>query len=343
MKKTLGDAARHIINCIPPEATEVYGVNPICLDVASEETVREGIVAFRGFLIRLYSVLAANSHLYDSGKRNDEHQSAAYFDFPFIENLQRLMQSIGLNGVLGEDSIITGNEIFNSKLSNAKNMELLRFLTDCGMVINGVDFGNKRQKFSEIGSVQFFYPNNSAMLTGLKVMAIAEREFRTNRFHYILMRCDYRVLMVEQPSVTTILKELIAPLPVSVQVFVLKMHRRHIGKGFDCTVHVWGFWVKIKHSHGKKELWGVNASVNQGYKINVKADNALKYANAISDFPWAVQELIAKGHGCGRKRFGTCDAGCEGLQIPLDNSVLKNKDGIDTWFEYELSCLRKRQ
>jgi len=232
--------------------------------------------------------------------------------------------------------------VFSGQLSNAKNMELLRFLTDCGMATESIDPNNKRQKLADIEAVHFSYPDNPAMLIGLKVMAIAEQELRTSRYHYIFMRCDYRVLMDEATPVTTVLKEIIAPLSPEVQDFLLRMHKRHLDQGFDCTMSVWGFWVKIKYSSGKKELWGINTSLNQGYKISVKAGNTHKYADAIPSFPLAVQEMIAKGHGCGRKRFGTCDAGCEGLQIPLDDSVLDMSEGIEAWFGQELSCLRKK-
>jgi len=345
MQKTLGDAARHIKSIIPPETTEMYEINPVLLNIANEESIREGVCAFRLFLIRLYDVLAGDAHLYDAGKRSNEHLSAAYFGFPFIDNLQRLLLNIGIRGVLSEDgkSIIGGHDILNEKISASKNMELLRFLVDCGIVIDGVDPNNKRQKLAEVGMVYFSYPDDLTMLTGLKVMAMAEQELRKSRFHYIFMRCDYRALMKEEISVTTLLKEIIAPLSPEVQDFLLRMHHRHLDKGFDCTVEVWGFWVKIKHSSGRKELWGVNTSVNQGYKISVKAHNTPKYADAISKLPLAVQEMIASGYGCGKKRFGICNAGCEGLQISLDDTIMDISDGIEAWFDLELSCLRRKK
>ena len=342
MKKTIGDAARHIKSIIPPEATKEYGVNPMLLSIANEENIRDGIAAFRGFLIRLYDVLIADSHLYGGDKGMDEHQSAAYFIFPFIDNLQRLLLNIGIHGALSNDgeSIISGSEIFNDEISASKNMELLRFLTDCGIVIEGIDLNAKRQKQADIEMVHFSYPDNPVMMTGLKVMAIAEKEFRTNRYHYIFMRCDYRILMNDETPATTILKEIISPLSPDVQDFLLRMHQNHLDKGFDCTVSVWGFWVKIKHSKGKKELWGINTSLNQGYKINVKVNNTRINDDAISNFPLTVQEMIKKGHGCGRKRHGTCDAGCEGLQIPLDDSVLDISSGIEAWFDQVLNGQR---
>ncbi|MDF2989457.1 MAG: hypothetical protein K0R50_4967, partial [Eubacterium sp.] len=56
--------------------------------------------------------------------------------------------------------------------------------------------------------------------------------------------------------------------------------------------------------------------------------------------PPILQELIAKGYGCGRKReIGHCDGGCRGLPISLDDSVLDIRNDIETWFDQELSCL----
>jgi len=345
MQKTLKDAARHIQNIIPPEPPLTCKVNPVLFNIASEERIKDGICAFRKFLIHLYDILAKDAHLYEGKKRLDSHFSAAYFGFPFIDNLQKLLLKIAIQGTLSEngESIVGGNELLNEKISASKNRELLRFLTDCGMVIEGIDLNNKKQKLTEIELLAFTYPDNSATLTGLKVMAIAEQELRKKRYHYVFMRCDYRVLMTEQTPATTILKEIIAPLSAEIQDFLLRMHQRHLDKGFDCTVEVWGFWLKIQHSSGKKELWGINTSVNQGYKITVKANNSHKYTDAILNLPLAIQEMIEIGYGCGRKKFGTCNAGCEGLQIPLNDTILEISDGIETWFDLELSCLRQRK
>ena len=38
----------------------------------------------------------------------------------------------------------------------------------------------------------------------------------------------------------------------------------------DCAVEVKGFHIYIKYRYRRKDLWGINASLNNGYHINVK-------------------------------------------------------------------------
>jgi len=238
-----------------------------------------------------------------------------------------------------DESITVGSNMFNPKLSAVKTTQCLRLLADCGIRFDGIDLSQKGQKLSEIELVKISYPDNPAMLIGLKVMATAEIELGTNLNHNILMRCDYRVLANKETDVLSILKETIMPLSVNVQDFVLRLHQLHLDKKLNCTVEVRGFWKKIKYSRGKKEVWGINTSLNNGFELTVKPVNIQKYADTIIEFPLALQELIAKGYGCGRKRKGIdkCDSGCEGLRIPLSDSVLDISDGIETWFDHELS------
>jgi len=347
MRKTLGDMAKHIKSIILPETLEAYSINPMFEGVSHEESIREGIFAFRAFLLRFCDVLIAEGDLYDKPKKAaDEHLSAIYYNFPFLDNVKKLLLSIGVNGILTEDAgaLIAGNDIFNTKLSTVKNIECLQFLTTCGMRFDGIDLNAKRQKLSEIEALVISYPDNPAMLIGLKVMAIAEKELGTNLSHNVLMRCDYRVLSDGKIDALSALKETIEPLSANIQDFVLRLHQLHLDKGLNCTVEVRGFWKKVKYSRGRKEVWGINTSLNCGYELTVKAQNTHKYADVIMGFPMALQELIAKGYGCGRKRsgIGKCDAGCEGLRIPLDDSVLDISDGIEIWLGQELSGLRRR-
>ncbi|MCL2592557.1 MAG: hypothetical protein FWD82_04245 [Defluviitaleaceae bacterium] len=347
MQKTLKDMAKHLNNIILPEPLEIYITKPIFEDIANSEKIHEGVLAFRAFLHRFCDVLIAEGDLYDdSKKKTDEHLSAIAYKLPFFDNVKRLLFNIGVYGELKEDAtaLVMRNNIFNHKLSVVKNIECLRFLTTCGLRFDGIDLNEKRQKLSEIETVIISYPDNPEMIMGLKVMAIAEKEIGTNLNHNILMRCDYRVIKNDETPVIFVLNHIMKPLSASIQDFVLKLHQLHIDNGLNCTVDVRGFWIKIKYSRGKKEIWGINTSLNRGFEITVKADNVHKYAEAILKFPLVLQGIIARGHGCGKKRgiSETCDAGCEGLRIPLDASILDISDGIVTWFEQELLCFRKK-
>ena len=105
-----------------------------------------------------------------------------------------------------------------------------------------------------------------------------------------------------------------------------------------------GFHIYIKYCYKRKDLWGINASLNNGYHINVKPTKTDEYTDTIKTFSPILQELIVKGYGCGRKReiIGHCDGGCRGIPISLNDSVLSLRNDIVTWFDQEVSCLQKK-
>ena len=347
MGKTLSDMSRHLKSIIVPKTLEEYTVNPMFEDFASDEDIRTGIFAWGEFLHKFCDTLIADSQLYDDHKESkDEHLSSIYANFPFLDNTKKLLLRIGIKGELSEDnhSIVAGSDIFNHNLSTTKSLEILRFLTDCGMCFDGIDINEKRQKLSEIPIIDISYPETLAMILGLKVMAVAEKKLGTTLNQNALMRCDYRILKNYEADPLIILEETIEPLPENIKDFVMSLHQLHLDKGLNCVVEVRGYWRKIKYSCGKTEIWGINTSLNNGFEVTVKAKNTHKYAEAISNYPPALQKLIAKGYGCGKKRgiSETCDAGCEGLRIALDDSVLDIKEGITDWFTQEISCFRRK-
>lgn len=155
----------------------------------------------------------------------------------------------------------------------------------------------------------------------------------------VFLRCDYRVLKKDKSDVLSIVQDTLKPLSVDVQAFILKLHQRYVDKGLNCVVEVKGFHIYIKYVYKRKDLWGINASLNNGYHINVKSTKTHDYSDAIKTFHPSLQELIAKGYGCGRKReVGHCDGGCRGLPISLDESVLDLREDIETWLDLEVSC-----
>ncbi|KAB3525725.1 hypothetical protein [Alkaliphilus serpentinus] len=352
MRKTLADMAKHIKSIILPEPLEAYGIKPVFEDISNEENIREGVLAFRAFLHQLCDVLIEEGDMYDNYKKIAhpfENRITISLSYPFLNNIKYLLRNIGFYGVLTEDgeALIAGNSIFYEKVSDSKNIECLRFLTDCGICVDGIDLSKRRQRLSEVETIKITYPDNPAMLTGLKAMAIAEIEFDTDGVRDtldILLRCDYRVLKKVETDVGSILKETIRHLSENVQDFIMRLHQLHIDKGLKCDVIIKDFWIKIMYSHGRKEIWGINTSLNNGFEITVKARNTHEYPDTIKKLPLPVQEIIAKGYGCGKRRgvSAVCDRGCKGLCIPLDDSVLDISDGIEVWLDQELSCLRKK-
>ncbi|HEY8421627.1 MAG TPA: hypothetical protein VIL05_07805 [Thermoclostridium sp.] len=348
MRKTLKDVASYLKEIMVPGTYEAYEVNPVFTIALPAENIRKGVLAFRVFLTRLYECLYANGDVYDNSKKvphEYENRITLSVYYPFLYNVSIMLMRIGYLGRLDENgqSMVCENSIFNGKLSVPKNLECLRFLAGCGICIDGMDINDKKQNLSDIKSIKITYPDDPIMLTGMKVMATAEIDHGTLVSQDVFLRCDYRVLKNVETDVLSIVQDTIRPLSPEVQDFVLELHRRYLNKGLTCLVQVKGFHVYIKYCYKRKDLWGINASLNNGYHINVKPTKTDEYADTIKTFAPALQELISKGYGCGRKReIGHCDGGCRGLHIPLDDSVLDIKDDIKNWFDQELLCLQKK-
>jgi len=347
MRKTLQDVAKYLREIMVPGTQEAYAINPIYTETLPEENIRKGVLVFRSFLVRLYDVLYEKGAIYDNSKKvahEYENRTSLSVYYPFLHNVSTILMNIGYHGKLveNEQAIVCGNNLFNERLSVAKNLECLRFLTDCGICIEGMDLNIKKQNLSDIKTIRITYPDDPMMLTGLKVMAIAETDHGTLVNQDVFLRCDYRALKKDETDVFYILQDTIRTLSPKVQDFILELHQRYMKKGLTCVAEVKGFHIYIKYCCRRKDLWGINASLNNGYHINVKPVNTYEYSDTIKTFSPFLQELIAKGYGCGRKReIGHCDGGCHGLQILLDDSVLDIQDNIITWFDKEVSCLKK--
>lgn len=346
MRKTLQDVAAYLKEIMVPETHEAYAVNPAYTGVSTEDDIREGVRALRTFLCRLYDAVIATGAVHDNTKKvahEYENRTSLSVYYPFLHNVGAMLIRIGYQGVFAEDrqSLVCGNTIFNEKLSVTKNLECLRFLMDCGLRVDGMDASDNRQNLSDVHILSIAYPDNPAMLAGLKGMALAEVDHRTLLNQDVLLRCDYRALKRDATDALSIVRDTVKPLPADVQDFVLRLHQRYLDQGLSCVVETKGFHIYIKYCYKRKDVWGVNASLSNGYHINVKATKMDAYADAIQAFPPFLRELIAKGYGCGRKReSGRCDGGCRGMPIPLDASVLAMQDDIVTWFDREVLCLQ---
>ncbi|HEY8390524.1 MAG TPA: hypothetical protein VIL26_06220 [Clostridia bacterium] len=351
MKKTLRDLARYLNEILVPQTQENYAINPVYTDalLCAEQDIREGVGAFRSFLARLYDTLYDKGDVYDISKKNphgNENRTTLSIYYPFLHNLRIILIRIGYFGVLdqNEQALVCGNNVFNEKQTVAKNLECLRFLSDCGLSIEGMDINLKKQDLKEIKTIKITYPDNPAMLTGMKVMAISEGKYGTLVNQDVFLRCDYRAIKKDKTDELFILKDTIRSLSLDVQNFILHLHQRYLDKGLKCVVEIKGFHVYIKYCYKRQDVWGINASLNNGYHINVKPTKINEYAEIIKAFPEVLQKIIEKGYGCGRKRkeIGHCDGGCHGLHIPLDDSVLDIKNHIETWFDQEVEFLKKK-
>lgn len=63
----------------------------------------------------------------------------------------------------------------------------------------------------------------------------------------------------------------------------------------------------------------------------------LSILDVIKDFPLSLQEKIAKGYGCYRKMGRErCQGDCQGIRIPLDETILNIGRDIETWLDLEV-------
>lgn len=348
MRKTLSDVARYLKEIMVPETEEAYAIDPAYTAVSTEENIRAGVRALRGFLARLYDALIAGGDAYDNSKKVAhayENRTSLSVYYPFLHNVGTLLINIGYHGVLagGAQSIACDDRLFNKKLSVPKNLECLRFLMACGIRVEGIDVNDRKQSLADNHAIRIAYPDDPAMLIGLKALSIAEVDHRNLDNQDVLLRCDHRALKTEATDAVSIVRDMIRPLPADIQAFVLQLHQRYLDQGLSCVVETKGFHTYVKYGYRRKDVWGLNASLSNGYHINVKAVKTDEYADAIQSFPPALQDLIAKGYGCGRKRdIGRCDGGCRGMPIPLDDAALGMREDIVTWFDLEVACLQRR-
>jgi len=349
MRKTLGDLAEHVKSIIVPDTGEAYAIHPDFTCVIAEESIREGITAFRGFLYRLCDAFVAEGDAYDVKTKvahGYETRSGTSMYYPFLGHVRNLLLGMGYHGVLAGDGhlLVVGGSVFNPKLSVSKSMECLRFLAGRGLSFAGVDVSAKKPELSQIESFAVSYPAHPAMLAGMKAMAMAEKKFSTLANWDIFMRCDYRTLGNGEADAVSTLINTIAPLPGAMRDLIMRLHERCLENGLTCEAEIKDFWILVKYTYKRKVLWGLNKSLNKGFELSVKPMHTAQYADAIETFPKALRDVIAKGHGCGRKRpeIGHCDGGCRGLRLLLDEGLLGMRDSIVTWFDRELAYLGKK-
>ena len=365
--KPISEVARYMKNLIPANIPKTYALKPMFEKIASEENIRSGVIAFRDFLYLFCDCLISDGHLYAKPPKKPSGMT----DFPFLHCITNLLVELGFHGELSENSnsllvakmpLCTASDK-NGKKTSAKisapiRIDCFRFLSSCGFVFRGIDLEKKIFNISETQPLEVFYPNAPRLLTGLKALSVADRELRDGRAFWNdhnLLRCDYRLLKVEKSDVTDVLKDFLYPLPEKVQAFALKLHHRYIDMGLTCTLSILDdtSFSYAYISQGRKNLsardkyqqrvWAFSYSMRNGYSLFVRAKKTDEYADVIEKFPVYLQEKIAAGYGCYRKMGGSrCEGNCQGICLPLDESILDIAGDIDLWLDNEMpSSLRK--
>ncbi|MCL2200086.1 MAG: hypothetical protein FWB80_14330 [Defluviitaleaceae bacterium] len=330
--KPINEVAAYKKNLLPPNIPEKYPLKPEITDIADEEKIRKGVIAFKDFLHTFFGHLITDGHMYAKPTKKPTGMS----DYPFLNYITNLLVDIGYHGKLSEngDALLISDIPKNPKIPASAKNECLKFLTLCGFV------------FTEQEAT---YPNNPLLLTGLKAMATADMELRTERRYWNdhnLLRCDYRLIKSDPTDILDILKDFIHPLPQKIQSFALKLHQRYTAMGLTCILTKLGddslFYVKKPKNVPPRDMyaqriWEFSYSLRHGYCIFVRAKKTKKYAEIIEKFPAYLKEKIEKGYGCDRKlRNEPCRHGCQGIRLPLDETILTISEEIKTWLDNEI-------
>lgn len=354
--KALKDMASYLKGLIPASIPTDFSIMSMFQRIADEERIRSGVLAYRDFLHTFCDRLIADSHLYDKAPKNEDSHASIAARYPILHSVKNVLLNLGYHGKPADNGtslllsdwqslILTTSSDGGqaaSKLSVPKVMEELRFLSSCGLHFDGIDLEAPKPGLPKGTSLTVTYPGNPAMLTGLRVMAAAQKELNLKDNGDLFLRCDYSALQDGEADLSSMMQDFVRPLPAEVQDFALRLHQRFTDLGFTCTPKVFNFNVQIIYSYNKKEVWSFFASLIAGYRIVVKAQNTQKYADIIEDFPPSLRGKIAKGYGCDRSKFDEpCQKGCHGFSFSLNDSILELSEYIDIWLDQEFSCLRK--
>ena len=183
----------------------------------SDEELRAGIVAFRTFLHALYDALANSKDRFDV--KTSKLDGTLPARFPIIEDLGAVLFPLGFHGRLETEPkselIVHGADLLEvskmqkykhmNKMTNRRKMELFDFLSEMGFYFEEADFSNSVD-FSKIGVFYVQYENDDSMLTGLKLMALAQANVKAkyDRYTPILMRGDFYPLQNAEPKPPTV-------------------------------------------------------------------------------------------------------------------------------------------
>ena len=363
MHKPISEMAAYMQNLLPPIVPQTFEIDPMSLADVTEADIYKGVPAFKDFLHRVYDHLIAEASVFDKPKR-ESHNTNISSSYPFILHLAVIMMNMGLHGKLsdkkdallinGVETLTASNHISYQKIPDKRKAECLRFLADCGLRFDGLDISGKKLEMIPPGShgaIVITYPTNPAMLAAMKVMASAQHNIGSKYINEILLRCDWRALACNKdnkakganPSdILPILKDLTHTLPADVQDFILNLHTDYMSHGYKCDTYI-GTDTRFEYFCRSKELWRFNHTLGGGHFITIKAQNTDKYLDIVGKLPSRLQASIAKGYGCGKKMGITdsCDSGCRGYRVPLNDSFLEISDIVKAWIEREVEIIKK--
>lgn len=346
MQKPLRDIARHLKNIMLSKMTGTHEVKPTFADMFSNESIRKGINAHWEFMNRLCDDLSINGDKYDKPKRIAHPFSdrvSLPSNYPFLKNIENVLIAIAIKGKINKsgDSLIVDSAKFRAdlaKIPTAKVSECMSCLTDNGFCFSGIDLTNSKAAFdSEVFEVS--YPENPAVLTGIKVMTQAKCEFEGTGMYGVLLRCDYRLVVRDEMDSGCFLRDMIRILPIENQEYLLKLHNKYLNAGFQCTVSIVDeLCIRFFYMYKRKEIWSIIVSANNGYELAVRAKHTDEYADKVENFHPYLRGKIGKGYGCDKKRDPNsyCQGGCKGYRISLTDSLNHLRTDLITWIDNEM-------
>jgi len=330
--KTLGDMARYLQNLLPAEIPAGYSIKPMFTCIENEENIQNGILALKDFMTLFYDLLIEDSIKYEKPKSvngNADRKPSLAVDFPFIYHVKSVLLNIGYHSILS-DGVLTFSGLktlatiiccegmeATTRISTPKLMGCLRFLNECGMYFDGLNLDADKPNMAREKHVEVTYPDNPNVLTGLKIMAVAQRDLPWKTNDEIFLRCDYRALTNDKMDVADALKAFVNPLSSEIQKCILHLHKKYLEKGLKCTVKS-GLKNSFLYTHNKKVVWELSSSFANGCRIFIKAPCSHLAHDNTDAFSPVLQEIIGNGSGCESKRFcKPCEKDCRGFYIPL--------------------------
>ncbi|MCL2052561.1 MAG: hypothetical protein FWG91_12655 [Lachnospiraceae bacterium] len=353
MQPPISEYAKYLKNLVPVDIQKHFALKPIFKELNSEEEIRNAIIAFRDFLVLFCDGLIKDGHLYAKPKKTNNPT-----DYPFLHNMTNLLVDIGYYGKLSEN----GNSLLiveiplcsapKPKISAPALGECLRFLSSLGFSFANLDLNSKKLELPKILPFEVSFPDNPALLLGLKVMSVADMELRESRRYWndhYLLGLNYRLILAQAPDELMLLRNFLNPLPGKVKEFALDLHDHFTKMGLTCAfsrrsdVHFAYSLVRKSNQNlseqdiYQKRIWEFSSSMKHGYCLVIRARKTEKYSAVIENFPLPLKAIIKRGYGCDRKLWGErCQGSCQGFRLPLNIELLEMKEEIKVWLDNEV-------
>ena len=213
----LADICTHLKAAVIPHTPDDFTIAEKFKLGLLDEELKAGIEAFRSFLHTLYDALADNKDRFDV--KTSKQDGTIPARFPIIEDLGAILFQMGFHGrletepkneliIYGEDMLkVSKTQKYRHliKMSKKRKVELFDFLSDLGFYFEDADFSDSID-FSKIGAFYVQYENDDLMLTGLKLMALAQANVKAkyDRYSTIIMRGDFYPLANVEPKPPTV-------------------------------------------------------------------------------------------------------------------------------------------